>query len=546
MKILFTSIGRRVELVQQFRQAANTLDEELSLYGADISDTAPALYFCDHQVKVCRIDDPSYIIQLMGICRAECINLLIPTIDTDLLLLAEAKEQFQAIGTKVLISAVDKIELCRDKRRTAQFFGDCGLQTPKPVDKVYDYHHGFPCFIKPLNGSSSLNAYRVDSKKELEVISSQIMDYIIQPFIEGEEYTVDIFCDFKGKPIYITPRIRYATRAGEVIKTQICDDELAIGECRRIIERFEPVGPITVQFIRQRGTGKDYYLEINPRFGGGAPLSMKAGANSAVAVLRALRGEALEEQCHAAKDGLVYSRYDQSVCINDAMNWTCEAVIFDLDDTLYSEREYVRSGFFAVGQMLEGEGIDDAAARLTSFFEGGIDMPVDVFLKEREVYSDELRNKCIECYRKHKPTIHPYPGIKEMLEKLKRAGIRIGIVTDGRVEGQNAKIDALGLRDFIDEVVITDALGGLHCRKPSDVGFRYIQRLFDIPYNHMLYIGDNAEKDFEAPEHLGMSYWHFDNPDGLHRNGKKCRYIANSPQHLVELLDALFLKRHTE
>ena len=313
MKLLFTSIGRRVELVQAFKAAAAKLGVELILYGADISASAPALQFCDRTVLVPRIKDPAYIPFLLDICQKEQINGLIPTIDTDLLLLAENRERFAAIGTRAVISAPDRIALCRDKRLTADYFHSVGLESPLPADKVEAYVAGFPAFIKPKDGSSSIFAYKVENQKELEAYATQVPDYIIQPFIEGTEYTVDIFCDFEGNPIFITPRIRLAVRAGEVLKTEITQDQQIITEMKRLLQDYSPCGPITVQLIRQKDTGVDHYIEINPRFGGGAPLTMMAGADAAQALLQLLGGEKLSYQEDAAEDGAIYSRYDQSV-----------------------------------------------------------------------------------------------------------------------------------------------------------------------------------------------------------------------------------------
>lgn len=323
MKILFTSVGRRVELMQAFRHAAQKLNVDLTIIGADITDTAPALLFCDVTRILWRINNPEYIPHLLSICKEERIECLIPTIDTDLLILAENKSKFEVIGTKVLISAVDKVKLCRDKRFTADYFYSLGLKSPLPIDSVEKYEEtypgnsGFPAFIKPKDGSSSIDAYKVTNQEDLRTYASRIKDYIIQPFIRGREYTIDIFCDYEGAPVYITPRERLAVRAGEVLKTQICQDEQMISEMKTLIDDYKPCGQITVQLIREEVTGDDYYIEINPRFGGGAPLSIKAGADSAEAVIRMLRGEELHYIKNAAADGAVYSRFDQSICINE-------------------------------------------------------------------------------------------------------------------------------------------------------------------------------------------------------------------------------------
>lgn len=320
MKILFTSVGRRVELLQAFRAAAEKLDIALTVMGADITKSAPALFFCDERRLVCKIQEKEYIPQLLSICEKEKVDCLIPSIDTDLLLLAENKEKFETIGTKVLISAVDKIKLCRDKNYTADYFVSLGLKSPLPVNSVEKYEEAlkrgkvsFPAFIKPKDGSSSINAYKVENLEDLRLYAEKIEDYIIQPFISGREYTIDIFCDYEGNPVYITPRERLAVRAGEVLKTQIVQDDVMIHEMQILIEDYKPCGQITVQLIRDEVTGKDYYIEINPRFGGGAPLSMKAGADSASAILRMLRGDKLSYIERAAIDGAIYSRYDQSV-----------------------------------------------------------------------------------------------------------------------------------------------------------------------------------------------------------------------------------------
>ena len=148
-RILFTGVGRRVELIQAFRQAANRLNVNLKLYGADMAGTAPALAFCDYTRKVCGMRDTDYIPQLLRICEADHIDLLIPTIDTDLLVLSQNAAEFDKIGTKVLISKPDKIAICRDKNYTADFFEACGIKAPRTVNDYQLYHGPYPCFIKP-------------------------------------------------------------------------------------------------------------------------------------------------------------------------------------------------------------------------------------------------------------------------------------------------------------------------------------------------------------------------------------------------------------
>ena len=429
IKILFTSVGRRVELIQAFREAALELDIELEVWGADLSNTAPALFFCNKTVQVCRIHDKEYIPQLLNICQQENINLLIPTIDTDLLLLAKNKDKFEKIGTKVLISDYDSIALCRDKRLTSKFFMECGLKTPETFDQVEKYVDRFPCFIKPKDGSSSINAFKVNDRQELIEYSKRIQDYIIQPFIKGKEYTVDICCDFEGKDIYLIPRERVAVRSGEVLKTKIIKDKQIELECEEIVRKFRPCGPITVQLIQEESTGDNYYIEINPRFGGGAPLSMKAGGNSAKVILELLSGKTVLQE--KILIGNTYSRFDQSIVISEEKGKRqierisevetyledYDGIIFDLDDTLYSEKEYIRSGYHEIAKVMPQ--IVNCENRLWQHFQQG-KQAINELLMEENCYTEENLKLCLDAYREQVPDIHLYDGIKELLYALKK------------------------------------------------------------------------------------------------------------------------------
>ena len=509
IRLLFTAVGRRIELIQAFREAALCLGISLKIYGADMAGTAPALAYCDYTRKVCSMKDKNYISELIAICREDKIDILIPTIDTDLLVLSQNVALFGK--TKVLISDPDKIAICRDKNYVVDFFKSCGCHTPETVNDWKSYAASYPCFIKPKDGSSSINAYKADSSTELEVYSRHIKDYIVQSFIEGEEYTVDIFCDFEGNPVYITPRIRLQVRAGEVLKTQICMDKKIIEECKKIVEEFKPVGPITVQLIRQKITGDDYFIEINPRFGGGAPLSMKAGARSAEAILKLLLNEKLNTDT-AISDGVVYSRFDQSVCVQNGVSQPIRGVIFDLDDTLYNEKQYVKSGFNAIAKYIEKP---EAADELWNYFENN-EPAIDSYLEK--IARSDLKDECLKIYREHEPDITLNDGVKELIDSLRSEGVKIGIITDGRPIGQRNKIKALGLESLVDDIIVTDELGGEQFRKPCDIAFRIMQRRWRIPFEQLVYIGDNIHKDFQAPKQLGMQWTLFKNESSLYQS----------------------------
>lgn len=529
--ILFTGVGRRVELIQAFRDAALCLNVTMKLYGADMTNTAPALYYCDFYRPVCGMREDSYIDELLAICRSDNIDLVIPTIDTDLLILSENKNRFEEVGTKVLISSPEMISICRDKNKTSAFFETCGLKAPKPVNDWTIYEGEYPAFIKPKDGSSSINAYKVDNLEELKLYASQIEDYVVQPFVDGKEYTIDIICGWDGVPISIVPRERLQVRAGEVLKTRIDLDSKMIEEAKKLCEVFRPCGPITVQLIRDHNTGVDYYIEINPRFGGGAPLSMKAGSRSAEIVLMLLMNEAIKEVTEVA-DGAIYSRFDQSVCISHG-NSKIKGVIFDLDDTLYSEKEYVRSGFRAIASEL---GKDERFVdKLWKYFEEG-KPAIDCVLNEWNRL--DMKDMLLKVYRSHIPDITLYDGVIETIQSLRDAGIKVGIITDGRPEGQRNKIQALGLESFVDDIIITDELGGIQFRKPCDIAFRIMVARWKLSPASIIYIGDNPAKDFQAPQQLGMLSILYNNKNGIYH------YSCNSDiKSITQISDIVVYRR---
>lgn len=189
-----------------------------------------------------------------------------------------------------------------------------------------------------------------------------------------------------------------------------------------------------------------------------------------------------------------------------------DAVIFDLDDTLYGEKEYVRSGYQAVAAGFPQ--VDAMAEKLWDAFKKRLPA-IDVVLEGEGISSPETKAKALQLYRSHIPEISLYPGVRALLGRLKGKKL-LGLITDGRPEGQRAKIEALGIRDDFQQIIITDELGGVECRKPNQAAFVSMQQMLQVPFARMVYIGDNPQKDFVAPQALGMRTIYFKNRDGLY------------------------------
>lgn len=318
INILVLSAGRRVELIKEFKKAANRLNITSNIIAADISDTAPATYFADKAYIIPRIGAFGYIESIIEICNKENIKLIVPTIDTELLSMAQNKDLIESTtNAKVLVSDLRVIEICRDKIRTQDFFDNNNFGAPKRIDvNTEKTELKFPMFIKPLDGSSSNNTFKVNNFEELEFFKKYINKPILQEFITGEEYTVDCFLDFNGNIITVVPRIRLATRSGEIIKGKIIKDRAVMDNVIKLLKTLKPIGQITVQCMKTEQGIK--YIEVNPRFGGGAPMSIKAGANSCENLYRLLSGETLNYN-EDYTDNLVFLRFDDSITLNENM-----------------------------------------------------------------------------------------------------------------------------------------------------------------------------------------------------------------------------------
>jgi carbamoyl-phosphate synthase large subunit len=279
---LFTCIGRRVSLLKSFRTAAKQLKINVSILGTDTTELSSALQLCDRKFLVKPVTHPNYIGQLLTIVRKNKARLLVPTVDLDLKTLAQNKPRFERLGCRVLVSTPQVVGICQDKRRTYRFLSQNGFDTPLTMGvrtALSKNKLSWPCFLKPWDGYASRGNAIVRNRDELSVFSKRIPNAICQQFIDGIEHTCDVYVDFDMKVRCVVPRKRIEIRAGEVSKAQIVKNRLIMSEAARLVERLGAgPGVITLQlFLTKAGEVKS--IEINPRFGGGVPLSIKAGAN---------------------------------------------------------------------------------------------------------------------------------------------------------------------------------------------------------------------------------------------------------------------------
>jgi carbamoyl-phosphate synthase large subunit len=318
--VLFTCIGRRVSLLNNFRSAGKKLKINLSLFGTDTTELSPALQLCDKGFLVKPTTHTQYIKQLLMIVKTNKVKLVIPTVDLDLKLLAQNKPKFTAIGCWVLVSTPEVVEICQNKFKTFHLLHKKGFDTPVTVSAATALSKKkltWPCFMKPRDGYAGRGTAIVNNRRELLLFSKRIPNAICQEYIWGTEYTCDVFVDFSMKVRCVVPRKRIEVRAGEVSKGQTVKHPHIMREAARLVETLGAgPGVITLQLFLT-DDDKVKFIEINPRFGGGVPLSIKAGANFPKWILQELLGKKTKIRFDGFKDNLIMLRYDGEVWLEN-------------------------------------------------------------------------------------------------------------------------------------------------------------------------------------------------------------------------------------
>ncbi|UCF33947.1 MAG: ATP-grasp domain-containing protein [Phycisphaerales bacterium] len=319
-RMMFTCVGRRVELLRAFRRAAKGLHVRLEIHGTDSSWTAPALHLVDRPHLIPPIESGEYVDGLLRIVRKNKIELLIPLIDSELIVLADAAKRFEKEGCFALLSSPEVVRTCRDKLQTYEALKKARIDTPRTwawTEAITRKTHKFPYFMKPRNGSASMGNYVIRTLDELHTFGLRVPEPIVQEFVNGAEHTLDVYTGLDGVPRCVVPRKRLEVRTGEVSKGLIVKDEAIMHVGRRVAEMLENCrGVITMQCIV---TPKKQIrvIEINPRFGGGVPLAIQAGADFPRWILMEVMGRKPRIKPDGFRDDMLMLRFDDSVFVPD-------------------------------------------------------------------------------------------------------------------------------------------------------------------------------------------------------------------------------------
>jgi carbamoyl-phosphate synthase large subunit len=285
--VLISSAGRRTRLISCFREAAARLGVEITMLATDMNPAmSSACYAADSAFEVPHCLAPAFAEKIKALCAEHRVDLLVPTIDTELALLAQEVSAFRAFGTRINISSPAVVELARDKMKFHAFLQEHHLHTPRSGEavEVRDALAGlpWPCIFKPRAGSRSIGIIRANGPDEVpqKVLNEK---YVWQECWAGKEFTVNFFIGTDGHCKCVIPYERIEVRDGEIAKGATRRMPTLEGEVWRVAGELAALGAYGAHCTQAIVRGEDEFVlfELNARFGGGYPLADNAGASFA-------------------------------------------------------------------------------------------------------------------------------------------------------------------------------------------------------------------------------------------------------------------------
>lgn len=314
MNILFCTVGRRGYIVDYFRKHLSADSKLIGTSDRNDRNTefTSGFFHCDKSYIVSSIkEERKYIDELLHICKTEKIDMLLSFYDYDTYILSKYLKEFEIIGVKPVISSHQINIICFDKVETFKFLKREGFETPWTMtseEVTQTEIPSYPVIVKPRFGFGSNAISLAHDRNEVDFFLKYYdnEDMIIQEFIEGTEYSFDILNDFNAETVTTVVKQKMKMRSGETDQGYaVRDSELAeVG--MKLGKKLGHIGPLDVDFFIKEG--KPYILELNPRFGGGYPITYLAGMDFPKILIDMLNGDLTSsdyEKYHDYQEGIV-------------------------------------------------------------------------------------------------------------------------------------------------------------------------------------------------------------------------------------------------
>jgi len=294
MNILVTGAGGPAAV--SFMQALS--ETGAKFFMADMDYHAAGLYVVPAAQRTIVLPGrhPEFVADLLQQCRKLKIDVLVPTVDVELIAVAKARKQFEKLGVQVLLAEPQTLELCLDK---LNLLIACDGLVPLPRFAIFnqtfdDSDWQYPLIVKPRSGSGSRGIIKVDTPAELARLerNSQLL---VQEYLPGEEFSVDVFANAQGEVLATVPRLRMKVDSGIAVVSRTVKDRELEDCARQVSERIGLTYVANVQF-RRNAAGRPCLLEVNPRFPGTMPLTVASGVNIPLLTLKELLGEPIKPE----------------------------------------------------------------------------------------------------------------------------------------------------------------------------------------------------------------------------------------------------------
>jgi carbamoyl-phosphate synthase large subunit len=311
MNVLITSVARKVWLVEAFRRAVAPLGGRV--LAADADPLAVGLRLADAAVDLPRQDDPGFEAALLAACADKDIRLIVPTRDGELAWFAARRAQLSEAGVVVMVAAPEVIALCQDKRAFAEHCLDAGFDVAAvaPTRQAAP----LPAFARPRWGAGGRGAGRVEDAATLARLEPWD-EWVVQPIVEAPEYTIDLFADFAGEVLSVAPRQRLRVVAGESVVGVTVEAPRLVERAVDLARSLGLVGHNTLQAFWEGG--EPLWIEVNPRYGGGAALGFAAGADTPAMLVKLAAGQPVAPRIGDYERGLYMYRYGVDHFTRDA------------------------------------------------------------------------------------------------------------------------------------------------------------------------------------------------------------------------------------
>lgn len=314
MNILITSVGRRSYMLEYFKK-------ELSKIGGRVyalnSERTYALTLADAYEISPSIYESGYIDFVLSFSKRNNVSAVISLFDIDLPILSKHKKLFKENKICLVLSDWEFVSMCNDKWKTYQYLTSNGFLTPKTYSSLAAFNEDrknnqitFPVIVKPRWGMGSIGVQKACNENELNFYYYKVLDtiknsylnlesrvdfdsaVIIQEYLEGDEFGIDVFNDFSGKNLAVVPKKKIAMRAGETDIAQVVNNKKLLELGTRLSHITRHIANLDVDCFEQKG--EFYVLEMNARFGGQYPFSHASGVNFPKVIVDLLLGNPVD------------------------------------------------------------------------------------------------------------------------------------------------------------------------------------------------------------------------------------------------------------